>query len=83
MYSIKNTEDLESLNKIVSLQNQVIEVLLQKRLDEQNYHENIRKIYEPITDAIEKTSKISTKTMTEKPIKNNKALENMNEKVLK
>ena len=82
MYSIKNTEDLENLNKLVSLQNQVNEVLLQKRLGEQNYHENNRKIYEAITDTIKITSGNSTEIITENSIKNNKALENMNEKLL-
>ena len=44
LYSIKNVEDLQKLNELVSLQNHVNEVRLQDRLGEQNYHEDSKKI---------------------------------------
>ena len=82
LYSIKNVEDLQKLDEAVSLQNQVNEVRLQDRLGAQNYHENSRKIFEPMTDAIKTTSENITKTLTENSINNNKAIENLNEKIL-
>ena len=39
-------------------------------------------MYEPMTDAIKKTSQDITKTITETFIKNNKALDYINEKIL-
>ena len=82
LYSIKNVEDLQKLNELVSLQNQVNEVRLQDRLGEQNYHEDSKKLFKPMTDAIENTSETITKTLTENSINNNKAIENLNEKIL-
>ena len=82
LYSIKNVEDLQKLNEAVSLQNQVNEVRLQDRLGAQNYHEDSKKIFKPMTDAIKTTSENITKTLTENSINNNKAIENLNEKIL-
>ena len=81
LYSIKNVEELENLNHFVSLQNQVQEVRLQDILCKQNFHESTRKLFEPVTETIRKTSENLTKTITESSIKNNKALETLNEKV--
>ena len=81
LYSIKNVEDLQKLNELVSLQNQVNEVRLQDKLCEQNYHEDSKKIFKPMTDAIKNTSETITKTLTENSINNNKAIENLNEKI--
>ena len=82
LYSIKNEKDLEKLNEAISLQNQVKEVRLQNKLSEQNYHENINKLFKPMTDEIKNTSEKITKTLTENSINNNKAIENLNEKIL-
>ena len=82
LYSIKNVEDLQKLNELVSLQNQVNEVRLQDRLGEENYHEDPKKLFKPMTDAIKNTSETITKTLTENSINNNKAIENLNEKIL-
>ena len=82
LYSIKNVEDLQKLNELVSLQNQVNEVRLQDKLGEQNYHEDSKKIFKPMTDAIKSTSETITKTLTENSINNNKTIENLNEKIL-
>ena len=82
LYSIKNIEDLEKLNEAISLQKQVQEVRLQNKLGDQNFHENMNKLFKPMTDAIKNTSENITKTITENSINNNKAIENLNEKIL-
>ena len=70
------------MNELVSLQNQVNEVRLQDRLGEQNYHEDSKKLFKPMTDVIKSTSENIAKTLTENSINNNKAIENLNEKIL-
>ena len=82
MIPIRNTEDLQNLNEAVSLQNQVKVVRLQDKLGKQNFHENMTKLFEPLTDTLKKTSENITKTITENSINNNKAIENLNEKIL-
>ena len=82
LFSIKDREDLEKLNELVSLQNQVKVVRLQDKLGKQNFHENMEKIFEPVTKTLERTSQDITKTVTENSIKNNHVLENLNNKIL-
>ena len=82
LYPIKNVEDLQKLDEAVLLQNQVNEVRLQNKLGDQNYHEDMNKLFKPMTDAIKNTSENITKTLTENSINNNKAIENLNEKIL-
>ena len=82
LYSIKDREDLEKLEELVSLQNQVKVVKLQDKLGEQNFHEDMKKVFEPVTKSLENTSENLTKTITETSINNNKAKDNLNEKVL-
>ena len=82
LFPIRNREDLEKLNEAVSLQNRVKVVRLQDKLGEQNFHEDMTKVFEPLTDTLKKTSENITKTITESSINNNKAIENLNEKVL-
>ena len=82
LFPINNREDLQILNELVSLQNQVNEVRLQDRLGEQNYHEDSKKLFKPMTDVIKSTSENITKTLTENSIINNKAIENLIEKIL-
>ena len=82
LFPIRNVEDLEKLNEAVLLQNQVQEVRLQNKLVEQNYHEDIKKFFKRMTDEIKNTSEKITKTLTENSINNNKAIENLNEKIL-
>ena len=43
LYAIKDREDLEKLNELVSLQDQVKAVRLQEKLGEQNFHEDMKK----------------------------------------
>ena len=82
MFPIRNVEDLQKLNEAVSLQNQVKVVRLQDQLGKQNFHEDMTKVFEPLTDTLKKTSENITKSITEISINNNKAIENSNEKIL-
>ena len=82
LYSIKDREDLENLNELVSLQDQVKVVQLQDKLGKQNFHEDMKKVFEPVTKSLENTSENLIKAITESSVKNNQALENLNEKIL-
>ena len=82
LFPIKDREDLEKLNETVSLENQVKAVRLQDKLGKKNFHEDMKKVFEPLTESLEKTSENLTKTITESSIKNNKAIENLNNKFL-
>ena len=82
MFPIRNVEDLQNLNEAVSLQNEVKVVRLQNKLGEQIFHEDMTKVFEPLTDTLKKTSENITKTITENSINNNKAISDLNEKIL-
>ena len=82
LYSIKNIEDLKDLNELVMLQDQVKAVKLQDKLGEQNCHQKSEKLFEPVTKSIENTSQNITKTIAESSLKNNQAIENLNNKLL-
>ena len=79
---IKDREDLEKLNESISLQDQLKAVRLQDKLGKQNFHEHMKKVVEPMTNAIKNNSENITNAITETSINNNKAIENLNEKVL-
>ena len=82
LYSIKDREDLENLNELVLLQDQVKTVRLQDKLGKQNFHEDMKKVFEPVTKSLENTSENITKAITETSLKNNQAIENLNNKLL-
>ena len=82
MFPIRNVEDLQNLNEAVSLQNQVKDVRLQGKLGRQNFHEDMTEVFEPLANTLKKTSENITKTITESSINNNKAISDLNEKVL-
>ena len=82
LFPIKNREDLENLNELISLKNQVKAVRLQDKLGKQNFHEDMKKVFEPVTKSLENTSQDITKTSTQNSNNNNKAIENLNEKIL-
>ena len=82
LYSIKDREDLEKLEELVSLQNQVKVVKLQDKLGEQNFHEDMKKVFEPVTKSLKNTSENLTNAITETSIKNNLAIENINNNLL-
>ena len=67
---------------MVSLQNQVKVVRLQDKLGKQNFHENLKKVFDPVTKSLETTSQDITKTITETSIKNNRAIDNLSIKLL-
>ena len=66
---IKDREDLENLNELASLQDQVNAERLQDKLGKQNFHEDMKKILEPVTRSLESTSQDVTKTNSENSIK--------------
>ena len=82
MFPIRNVEDLQNLNEAVSLQNQVKVFRLQDKLGQQNFHEDMEEVFEPLTNTLKKTSENITKTITENSNKNNKAISDLNEKNL-
>ena len=83
LYPIGDVKDLQYLNEIVSLENQVKFVRLQDKLGEQNFHEDMEKVFEPVVKSLANTSQDITKTITEASIKNNQPIENLNNKLLK
>ena len=83
LYSLKNVEDLQKLNELILLKDQVREIKLQNKLGEQNYREDVKKFFRPMTDEIKNTSEKIAKTLAENSINNNKAIENLNENILK
>ena len=64
LFPIKDREDLENLNELVSLQNQAETVRLQDKLGKQNFHEDMKKVFEPVTKSLENTSQDITKFIT-------------------
>ena len=82
LYSFENRDDFGNLKELVSLQSQVKALRFQDKLGKRNFHEDTKKVFEPVTDIVEDVYKDVTKTMTETSIKNNKALEKLNDKLL-
>ena len=82
LYSIKDREDLKNLNELVLLQDQVKTVRLPDKLGKQNFHEDMKKVFEPVPKSLENTSENLTKAITETSIKNNLAIENINNNLL-
>ena len=83
MYSIKNRENLENLNELITLQSLVKALELQYKVEKQNFQEDMKKIFEPSTKTVKDTSQDITKTTTATSKKKNKALLNLREKLLK
>ena len=82
LFPIRNVTDLQNFNEAVSLQNQVKVAKLQDKLGKQNFHEDMTKVFEPLTETLKKTSENITQTITQTSGDNNKAMENLNEKIL-
>ena len=55
---------------------------MQGKLGKQIFHEDLKKRFEPVTKSHESSSQDLTKTITETSIKNNQAIENLNNKLL-
>ena len=73
---------MENSEELVSLQNQVKLVRLQDKLGKQNFHEDMKKVFEPVTKSFENTSQDITKTITETSRKNNQGIGNLNNRLL-
>ena len=82
LFPIKDREELDKLEELASLQDQVKVVRLQNKLGKQNFHEDMKKVFEPVTRSLENTSENLTKAITESSKENNLALENLNNKLL-
>ena len=82
LFPIKDREDLEKLNELASLQKEVKSVRLQDKLGKQNFHEDMKKVFEPVTKSLENTSQNITKVITETSLKNNQVIEKLNKKLL-
>ena len=82
LFPIRDVEDLQNLNDAISLQNEVKVVRLQDKLGKQNFHEDMKKVFEPVTKSLENTSENLAKAITESSIDNNLALEKLNNKLL-
>ena len=52
LYAFKHNDHVENLNELVSLQSQVKAVRLQDRLGKQIFHEDMKKLFEPITKSL-------------------------------
>ena len=81
-YRFKNYHDLEKLNDLALLQSQVKALLLQIKPRKRNFYEDMKKVFQPITETIKDVSQCVTKTLTESSKENNKALANINNKFL-
>ena len=82
LFPIKDREELNKLEELASLQDQVKVIRLQDKLGKQNFHEDMKKVFEPVTKSLENTSENLTKAITESSKENNLALENSNNKLL-
>ena len=82
LFAINIREDLENLNELASLQYQVKAVRLHDKLGKQNFHEDMKKVSEPVTKTIKDVSEDVAKTMMITSKENNQALENLNHKLL-
>ena len=82
LFAINNREDLENPNKLVSLESQVKALRLQDKLGNQNFHENLKKVFEVVIKSNRDVSERVTKSMMENSNKNNQVLENLNNKLL-
>ena len=80
MYSIE-TRRFGKIKKTEFNKNQVHDLHLQDKLSKQKFHEDIAKLYEPLTDTIKKTSEDLTKSFTETSVQNNQAIPDLIEKV--
>ena len=61
LFPIGNREDFKKVEELASLKTQVKEVSLQDKLDNQNFNENLKKMFESLTDTIKNSSEDSNK----------------------
>ena len=82
MFPIKDGDDLEKINELVSLESQVKVVRLQDKLGKQNFYEDMKEVFDPATKSIKDVCDDVAKTMTESSNKKNQVLEKLNNKLL-
>ena len=83
LYAIENNDNLKKLNELVTLQNQVKAVRLQDELGNENFHDDMKEVFEPVTKSLENFSQDITKAITGTSIENNQATENLNNKTFR
>ena len=81
LYLIDNYDDLEKFNELVSLQNRVRGLRLQDKVGKQNFHGDMKKVFEPVTALIKKTSEGVTKNVMVPSKANSKVLAKINNKL--
>ena len=81
LFKGKNREDLENINNIVSLHSQTEALGLQDKLGKQNFHEVMKKVFEPFTKTIKDVPKDVAETMSEISEENDKAQAILNKKL--
>ena len=58
LYSNKDREDSEKLEELVLLESQVKAVRLKDKLSKQNFYEDMKKVFEPVTKSLKTPLKI-------------------------
>ena len=61
LFPFKNRQELEESEELALLKNQDEELYLEDKLGKQNFHENTKELFEPLTDTIKNTSENLTK----------------------
>ena len=56
LYSDKSREDFKKLNKLASLGSQVKTVRLQDKLGKRNFHEKMKRVFQPVNKSIKGVS---------------------------
>ena len=56
LYSIKRRDEMEKLDELVSLQNRVKASRLQDKLEKRNFHEGLKKAFEPVYETVKDAS---------------------------
>ena len=82
MFPYKNIENFKDLNELASFQIEEQTKRIKDKLGKQNFHENMKKVFEPVLKSIKDVSEEVTRTITETSNNYNKAPENLNSKLL-
>ena len=73
---------MEKIQQLDSLQSLSKAVRLQDKLCKRRFHEDMKKLYEPMTDIVKDGPEDITKTKNETSINNSKGISDLNENVL-
>ena len=65
LYSIKKERRFRNLKLVSRLQSQVKAIRLQDKVRKQNFHQDMKKVLEPVTESIENVSEDVTKIVAE------------------